>query len=170
MLQRIKTLLKEAAGPGRQGTQLPDEQLAVCAILLEVAYADQEFAPEEFSMITQQLKSYFGLEPDAVEKLIALAEQERHAATDLFPFTSKISRDYTPDKKEALLTMVWQVIFADGKLDPYEDQLARRFQSMLSVNHSVLMAAKAKARALQQEGEKESQEHTSQKNRGPGPV
>ncbi|MCH8075029.1 MAG: TerB family tellurite resistance protein [SAR324 cluster bacterium] len=151
MLQRLKTLLKGAAGSEPQGTQLPDEQLAVCAILLEVAYADEEFAPEEFRVITDQLKSYFGLEPEAVEKLIALAETERQAATDLWPFTRKIARDYTPDKKEALLTIVWQVIFADGKLDPYEDQLARRFQSMLSVNHSVLMAAKSKARALHKE-------------------
>lgn len=154
MLQRLKTLLKEATGSGHRGTQLPDEQLAVCAILLEVAHADDEFAPEEFRVITDQLKTYFGLEPDAVEKLVALAEQERRDATDLWPFTSKIAREYTPDKKEALLTIVWQVIFADGKLDPYEDQLVRRFQSMLSVNHSVLMAAKAKARALQQETEK----------------
>ena len=156
MLQRIKTLLKDAAVSGGQGKQLPDEQVAVCAILLEVAYADQEFAPEEFSVITGQLKTFFGLEPDAVEKLIALAEQERRAATDIWPFTSKISREYTPEKKEALLTIVWQVIFADGKLDPYEDQLARQFQSMLSVNHSVLMAAKAKARKLHKESEKES--------------
>ena len=151
MLQRLKTLLKGAAGSEPQGTRLPDEQLAVCAILLEVAYADEEFAPEEFRVITDQLKSYFGLEPEAVEKLIALAETERQAATDLWPFTRKIARDYTPDKKEALLTIVWQVIFADVKLDPYEDQLARRFQSMLSVNHSVRMAAKSKARALHKE-------------------
>ena len=157
MLQRIKKLLKDATGSGSQGTQLPDEQLAVCAILLEVAHADQEFAPEEFRVITGQLKTYFNLEPEAVEKLIALADQERKAATDIWPFTSKIAREYTPDKKEALLTIVWQVIFADGKLDPYEDQLARRFQSMLSVNHSVLMAAKAKARALQKESEKEGE-------------
>ena len=162
MLQRIRNLLKDATVSGHRGTQLPDEQLAVCAILLEVAYADQEFAPEEFRVITGQMKSYFNLENDAVEKLIALAEQERKAATDLWPFTRKIAREYTPDQKEALLTIVWQVIFADGKLDPYEDQLARRFQSMLSVNHSVLMAAKAKARALQQESEKEGQQNPSQ--------
>ena len=155
MLQRIKALLKNATGSGREGTELPDEQLAVCAILLEVAYADQEFAPEAFRVITDQLKSYFGLGQEGVEELIALAEQERRAATDIWPFTRKIAKEYTPDKKEALLTIVWQVIFADGKLDPYEDQLARRFQSMLSVNHSVLMAAKAKARALQKKTEKE---------------
>lgn len=151
MLERLKTMLKEAAGPGRKEKQLPDEQLAVCAILLEVAYADREFAPEEFQVITSQLKSYFGLEMDEVEKLIALAEKERQAATDLWPFTRKISRDYSPEQKEALLTIVWQIIFADGKLDPYEDQLARRFQSMLSVNHSLLMAAKANARAVESE-------------------
>lgn len=153
MFQRLKTLVSEATHSSARNTPpAPDEQVAVCAILLEVAYADREFAPEEFQVLTRQLGSYFGLPPDQVTELIALSEQEREKATDLWPFTSRIARDYSPEKKEALLTMVWRIILADGKLDPYEDQLARRFQSMLSVNHSLLMAAKAKARAEQLSG------------------
>ncbi len=148
MLNKIKSILSNHRGSARLTESLPEEQVAVCAILIETAEADQDFAPEEFREITLQLRKYFGLEEEQVEELIAITSAAREKATDLWPFTRAISSTYTPQKKQEVLTMVWQVIFADNRLDPYEDQLARRLQSMLSVNHSLLMNAKAEARRL----------------------
>ena len=149
MLDRIKEYLSEAKGSARLTEQLPEEQVALCAILLETAEADRQFLPEEYKEIVLQLRAYFGLSKKQVEGLIALTEEERAKSNDLWPFTHAIARTYTPEKKAEVLAMVWQVIFADNRLDPYEEQLARRLQSLLSVNHSVLMAAKAKAREIQ---------------------
>ena len=81
-----------------------------------------------------------------MESLILETQRERARATDLWPFTNAISRAYTPEQKRALLVMVWRVIFADGRLDPYEDQLAHRLERLIGVNHSVLMEAKQLAR------------------------
>lgn len=148
MLKKIKSILSANKGSARLTESLPEEQVAVCAILIETAEADQDFAPEEFRVITQQLGKYFGLEEEQVEELIAITGAAREKSVDLWPFTRAISSTYTPQKKQEVLTMVWQVIFADDRLDPYEDQLARRLQGMLSVNHSVLMNAKAEARRL----------------------
>jgi uncharacterized tellurite resistance protein B-like protein len=150
MLDKIKAFLKDANASPRLSELVPEEQVAVCAILLEVAEADREFVPEEFREIIVQLRAYFGLSREQVEELIVLTEQEREKSTDLWPFTNAIASAYTPEKKQEVLAMVWQVILSDNRLDPFEDQLAHRLQSMLSVNHSVLMAAKDQAKRIRE--------------------
>ena len=124
----------------------PDPQVATCAILLEMAESDDDFDPQERRLIESMLQDHFGLDDSQVRDLIAQTEQARARASDLFPFTHAIAEQYSPEQKLALLVMVWRVIFADGRLNPYEDQLAHRLQRMLSVNHSLLMDAKRLAR------------------------
>ena len=149
MLDKIKQYLTNMGSGERISERLPEDQIAVAAVLMEVAEADLDFKPEEFREIVLQLRAYFGLNKEQAEELIQTTGQERDRASDLFPFTNAIARTFTPEKKQEVLTMVWSVIFADDKLDPYEDQLAGRLQSLLAVNHSVLIAAKEKARAVQ---------------------
>ena len=149
MFEKIKEFLSDPHATDRITERLPEEQVAVAAILLETAEADNTVVPVEFKEIGIQLRAYFGISKEDVEELIEITSKERDKATDLFPFTNAIARAYSPEKKQEVLTMVWQVIFADDRLDPYEDQLARRLQAMLAVNHSVLMDAKAKAREIQ---------------------
>lgn len=149
MLDKIKHYLSDMGHVHATADHLPEEQVAVAAVLLEVAEADRDFAPEEYREIVIQLRAYFGLSKERVEELLAFTSKEREHSTDLFPFTNAISRTFAPERKQEVLTMVWQVIFADDKLDPYEDQLAGRLQTLLSVNHSVLIAAKTKAREIQ---------------------
>lgn len=150
MLNKIKAMLKPAESSERLTEAKPDQQVSVCAILLEVAWADDDFAPEERETIVGLLREHFGLGAGEVEELIALTEAERARMTDLWPFTHSISRTYSPDEKLELMEMVWQVVFADDKLDDHEDQLVRKLQTMLAVNHSLVIKAKLKARKGQQ--------------------
>jgi uncharacterized tellurite resistance protein B-like protein len=149
MLDKLKQFLSDSVGAHPVAGRVPEEQVAVAAILLEVAEADRHFAPEEFREIMIQLRAYFSLSKEQVEDLLATTSVAREKATDLFPFTNTLARSYSPEKKKEVLTMVWQVIFADDRLDPFEDQLAGRLQTLLAVNHSVLIEAKEKAREIQ---------------------
>ena len=144
MIAQLKRLL--GSGDTADTQAPPDLRVATCAVLLEAAESDQDFPPEERETIVSVLRKEYGLSPDEVESLILETQRERARATDLWPFTNAISRAYTPEQKRALLVMVWRVIFADGRLDPYEDQLAHRLERLIGVNHSVLMEAKQLAR------------------------
>ena len=151
---KFKALLAAPAkgftGAGRAAP--PDPLVASCAILLEMAESDQEFDPEERRLIESMLQEHYALGPDEVKALIAQTEKERAKHSDLFPFTHAITRSYSPEEKRSLLVMVWRVIFADGRLNPYEDQLAHRLQRMLAVNHSLLMEANQLAREEAERG------------------
>ncbi len=144
----IKSILTEGQDSALLTKLAPEDQVAVCAILLQVAEVDGEFVPEELEEIILQLRAYFGLSKLQAQELIGIAELRRAKSPDLLPFAKVIARSYSPEKKQEVLVMVWQVIYADNRLDPYEDQLAQRLQSILAVDHSVLMAAKAQAQTI----------------------
>ncbi len=146
MLGKLKSFFHQESGELRLTESAHDMRVAVCAILLEAAEADQQVPAEERRTIRLLLQREYELDDGAVEELIAETQRLRESAADLWPFTHAISRTYSPEQKLDLLQMVWLVIFADERLDPYEDQLARRLMTMLSVNHSVLMEAKRRAR------------------------
>lgn len=146
MLDKLKSLFQTTPDSIRLTEVEPDMRVAVCALLLEAAEVDQQVPEEERLTIRRLLMREYELDQAAVEELIEATHKARGEMSDLWPFTHAIARAYSSEQKLDLLEMVWLVIFADDKLDPYEDQLARRLQQMLSVNHSVLMEAKSRAR------------------------
>ena len=73
---------------------------------------------------------------------MARGEIERKRYTDLWPFTEAINRAYSTDEKRELLVMLWQVIFADRRLDSYEELLMRKLQPMLEVDQAMVMEAR----------------------------
>lgn len=147
MLQKLKALLSAEQDTSERLTEnKPEPQVAVCAILLEVAWADQDFDPDERRTIVKVLQDEFDLSHAEVEDLIALTETERSRHPDLWAFTNTIGRGYTPEEKLSVMVMVWQVVFADQVLDAHEDMLVRKLQLMLAVNHSLVIKAKLMAR------------------------
>ena len=147
MLNKLKAMLSAEQGASERLTESkPDPQVALCAILLEVAQADQEFDPDERKTIVKVLQDKFDLDNAEVEDLIALTEAERAKHPDLWAFTNAIGRGYTPEEKLSVMVMVWQVVFADQVLDAHEDMLVRKLQHMLAVNHSLVIKAKLMAR------------------------
>ena len=147
MLNKLKALLvlEEEQSPRLTEVKL-DLKVAVCAVLLEVARADQDFDPAERRTIVALLRRQFDISEAEVEELIAATEVERSGMPDLWPFTNAIRRIFSPDEKLELLVMVWHLVFADEVLDAHEDMLVRKLTTMLSVNHSVVMEAKRRAR------------------------
>jgi len=147
MLDLLKGFL--TAPEDRRMTDLnPDLSVAVCALLLEASEVDQQAPPEEQALVRDLLKRRFGLDEASLDQLIAETRRQRTHTGDLWPFTHYLRRTYQPEQKLELLTMVWQVILADSRLDPYEEQWVRRLPEMLAVNGSVLIEAKRRAREL----------------------
>jgi uncharacterized tellurite resistance protein B-like protein len=151
MIDKLRTLWSSGR-PGRRMTEFQtDPATAVCALLLEASEVDQQSPPEEQALVRSLLKDRYGLDESALEQLLARTREERSTTGDLWPFTHYLRRTCSPEQKLELLVMVWQVIFADRRLDPYEEQWARRLPEMLAVNTSLMIEAKLRARALSED-------------------
>lgn len=121
-------------------------QVATCALLLEVANSDDEFSDIEREHIIQILKRDFHLSDEYAKELMKLSDRERKESIDLWHFTHLINENYSLGEKIKIIEMVWKVIYADGKLDKYEDHLAHKLSNLLQLNHKQLIDAKLKVR------------------------
>jgi len=119
-------------------------QVATCIILLEVAKSDDEFSSIEKTTLTAILKKKFKLSAEAAEELMAIANRKREESIDLWEFTHLINKNYTKEEKRKIVEAVWQVIYADEKLDKYEDHFVHKLAKLLQLKHDDLIEAKLK--------------------------
>jgi uncharacterized tellurite resistance protein B-like protein len=121
-------------------------QVATAAMLIEMARADFDVHPEEIGQVTQAVQTTFGLSQAETGELIRLAEQEAKQATDYYQFTSLINRGFSQEEKIQVVELMWQVAYADGYMDKYEDHLVRKLANLMHVSHKDFIAAKHRAR------------------------
>lgn len=141
MLDRLKRLFEisdaptYALGPG-------DLQLAVAALLVEAARMDDSFGTEERAMIAQVLSGRFGLSEAEVDGLVGRASDEMQDNVQYFPFTHHINTMMSASEKIEVIEMLWQVAYADGRLDPNEDRLIRQIAGLIYVEDRDRMEAR----------------------------
>ena len=121
-------------------------RVATCALLLEVANSDDEFSESEREHIVRILTKDFQLSHEDAQELMQLSERERKESIDLWQFTNQINEHYSLNEKIKIIEMVWKVIYADGKLDKYEDHLAHKLSRLLRLTHDQLIEAKLKVK------------------------
>ena len=134
---------RDDEGPARNG----DVRLAACALLLELAHADDEFDEDERDHLEGAIRRQFGLDPDEAEQLIELAEAERSQAVDLWQFTSLIAESYSIGQKMVLAEMMWGLVYSDGELAEKEDYLMRKISNLLRIEAGYLSEARKRATA-----------------------
>ena len=121
-------------------------ELATAALMMEVARADFEQSEAERSLMLQKLGSRLKLTDAAVAGLLLLAQDASEEAHDRYSFTSIINERFTYPEKKQLVVNLWEIALADAHLDPQEDHIIRRIAGLLSVDHSDVIHARAKAR------------------------
>ncbi|MBI3899141.1 MAG: TerB family tellurite resistance protein [Gammaproteobacteria bacterium] len=122
-------------------------QLATAALLIEMTRMDGAIDDVERAKVMQAIETKFKLPPAEVTELLRLAEQEAQDATDYFQFTSLCNDRLSMEQKERLIGFLWEVAYANGELDKYEEHLVRKIADLLYVPHAAFIAAKLRARS-----------------------
>lgn len=121
-------------------------QLATAALMLELCRADQSVDDSELQKITKILESHFTLSQQQLNELMTLAESEADTATSLYEFTSVFNDNFTYNDKIMLVSYLWEIAYADGSIDRYEDHLIRKVCDLLYVSHSDFIRCKLQVR------------------------
>lgn len=119
--------------------------VAACALLLELAYADDEFTDSERQHIEAVVRRHLDVDEETAKALIQLAEQEREAAIDLYQFTSLIKDNYDLGQKTLLAEIMWGVVLADGRIERDEGYMLRKIANLLDLKPGYLSEAKKRA-------------------------
>lgn len=146
MLEAIRRFVEDRLGSGSRevpGKAPPSTvQLAACALLLELAHADNEFSADERHHIEGTIQRFFGLDEASGAELIRLAETARSESLDHFQFTRLIAAEYSLAQKMVLAEVMWGVILADGRLTDHETHLVRKMASLMQLDPAHLAEAR----------------------------
>jgi uncharacterized tellurite resistance protein B-like protein len=108
-------------------------QLALTALLIEAANSDDRFDETERGVISRLLESRFNLSRSDADELLAAGETAASESAELFHFTRTINERLSFEERVELIEMLWEVAYADGVLDEYEDSLLRRVGGLIYV-------------------------------------
>lgn len=135
MIGRLRQLLGmpdgQKSGPGVPAVD--DRHLAAAALLVEVATVDENFDEMERERIIAFATERFDLSEIDAQSLVTTAQGEVHGATQLYAFTMAIKNGFSYEERVALMESLWEVVYADGHADPFEDQLMRRISGLIAV-------------------------------------
>jgi uncharacterized tellurite resistance protein B-like protein len=129
-----------AESPGPEASR--DIRLAACALLLELAHADDEFTDDERQHLESAVRRQFGLGAQEAEKLLELAQRAREEAEDLWQFTNLIAENYSTGQKMVLAEIMWGLVYSDGDLAAKEDYLMRKICNLLRLEPGYLAEAR----------------------------
>ena len=137
MIDRIKSLLsrgsQSASEASKEITTYPDRHLALAVLMVEAAYIDGSFDEVERKTISGLAQRSFELNETEVASLLSAAEALHQSAVDLVRFTRVVKDSFTPEERIEVIEMIWEVVYADGRIDDFEANLMRRLGGLLYV-------------------------------------
>jgi uncharacterized tellurite resistance protein B-like protein len=139
VIERIRKLL---SAPESAPARHDDLQIAVAVLLVEAARMDDAFDQYERGTIENLLEHRFQLSHAETQDLLKLAEETAERSLQLHPFTRLTVERMEPKARIGLIEMLWEVAYADGKLDPDEDVLLRRVAGLIYISDEDRIAAR----------------------------
>lgn len=150
MLRAIQDFFRGRIEPDSTGRH--DEHslhLATAALLFEMQRADFEEQEEERKVLERVLQETFALSREETRELARLAQRESEDSVSLHQFTRLINQHFSPEEKVRVVEMLWQVAFADGRIDRYEEALLRKIADLIYVPHRAFIQARHRVQAAQ---------------------
>ena len=136
MFARLKRLLNDTSTDQaeKRSRSFEERQLAAAALMVEAARLDDSFDDDERSRIRSLLEEHFSLSANEAADLLAAGEKASDDSIEWQGFTRAIKGGFEPEERIALIEMLWEVAYADGKLHDYEASLIRRITGLLYVS------------------------------------
>lgn len=125
-------------------------QLALAALLVEMARADFDESGAEQAEISRLLATHFGLDAAEADGLLQRAGRAMDDAVSLFDFTRALHESLDYEQKLDVIRLLWRVALSDGHLDKYEDYLLRKVGDLLYVSAGDIIRLRNEARAMQE--------------------
>ncbi len=137
-----KILLGDAAFAATAGNETDRQQLALAALLVEMARADFDESHDEHLLIQELLATHFELSSEEARDLLLRARAANDKAVCLFDFTRALHESLDELQKHEVIRLLWTVANSDDNLNKYEDYLVRKVAELLYVSPSDVVRIK----------------------------
>ena len=148
LINRVSETLSASPSEGSHESAREDAlRMATAVLMLDVARADHVFDESEFERVLGLIQSHFDLAPEDAAALVNSADDKAEDLTSLYDFTQLLHNNLDENEKSRIVGLLWQVAYADGQLDKYEDSLVLKISDLLHVSRGRVMRLKHDAEA-----------------------
>jgi uncharacterized tellurite resistance protein B-like protein len=137
MLEKLRQFIADVVSPDAHDTQAFDDtgfRLAATALMIHVISLDGVPSAAETAKLHSLIESRFDLDPGTADRLIAAAALVEGEAVDLYHFTSVIMRVVDEPGRIRLIEMMWELVYADGRVSEFEENVVWRAADLLAVS------------------------------------
>ncbi|MGI9248978.1 MAG: TerB family tellurite resistance protein [Woeseiaceae bacterium] len=117
-------------------------KLATAVLMIDVARADHIFDDTEFDRVLKLVERRFDLTAEQAGELVNIADEKAEDLVSLHEFTQLLHNNLSTREKEHVIGMLWEIAYADGQLDKYEDSLVLKISDLLHVSRGRVMRLK----------------------------
>ena len=119
-----------------------DARLALAALLVHCTGIDGSVSPAERQALHDVLARTFRLNGSDLDALIDDATAAEREAVDLYRFTSVIKQQMSEAERVRVVGDLWRIVYADGKVGEFEENLVWRIAELLAVSREDRIAEK----------------------------
>ena len=117
-------------------------RMATAVLMVDVARADHVFDESEFDRVLKLIETHFGLTPEQAAELVNQAGDKADDLVSVHDLTQLLHEHLNEEEKSHIIALLWQITYADGQLDKYEDSLVLKISDLLYVSRGRVMRLK----------------------------
>jgi uncharacterized tellurite resistance protein B-like protein len=136
MFDSLRQFISDVVSPHTESGPFDDTgyRLAATALLVHVISLEGEPSAIEKKKLHDLIESGFKLDPGTADRLIEAATIEEGDAVDLYHFTSVIMRTVDDIGRLRLIEMMWELVYADGRVSEFEENVVWRAADLLGID------------------------------------
>jgi len=134
-MEFVRRLLDAFALPEQGSGGARPLERASAILLLECARADHAVSAEELDAVRQALQQQYSLQPEEADALMRRASADVASKVSLHEEFRRLNDALQPQEKRELMLWLWRIAFVDGRIDPLEEHLLRRFADLMYLPH-----------------------------------
>ena len=132
-----------------QDTQKKPEfeiELIGAVLAYEIARSDGDVSNSELSLLLDEIKKISVKVNKTDKEILSIIEIYSKNSVSFHEFIADINNEFDKQEKLSLISFLWDVAYADSKLDVDEERLVRRIADLIKIKDMEVLKLKDKAK------------------------
>lgn len=121
-------------------------ELIASVLAYEIARADGDISDLESNLLIEEIKKISQKVDKDEKEILKLIEVYSKDSISFYEFIEDINKDFNKQDKLDLINFLWEVAYADSRLDVNEERLIRRIADLIKIKDIEVLRLKDKAR------------------------
>ena len=108
-------------------------ELTASVLAYEIARIDGKVDESELAILLEEIEKISKKVNKSTEEILKIIEKYSQDSVSFYEFVEDINKYYSKEEKLSLLSFMWQIAYADNKLEVEEEKIIRRLADLIRI-------------------------------------